>query len=112
MKFLLGTKITLAPLPERCGSSLPVDYKRAACRVKTGKKHGPLIGGPPNRKIFNCTGGAGRVELPGKSAVIPQPAGLEAVGAVGPEAVPAILFHIQHSLEPWIRGTLIERLWL
>ena len=56
-----------------------------------------MIGGPPNRKICNCTGG---VELPGKSAVIPQPAGLEAVGTVGPEAVLAVLFHAQHSLEP------------
>ena len=72
---------------------------------RTCSDNASIWGCPPNCKIFNCAGGAGGVELPGKLAVIPQPAGLEAVGTVGPEAVLAVLFHAQHSLEPWIRGT-------
>ena len=43
--------------------------------------------------------------LPEKIAGTSQPAGPEAVGAVGLEAVPAILFHVLHSLDIPIRGT-------
>ena len=52
------------------------------------------------------------MRCPGKIAGTSQLAGPEAVGAVGLEAIPAVLFHVWHSLGPPNSGDflLIETL--